>query len=108
MTDHAGDERLDRALAALLWYGTWVASALIALGMLVEGLHGATGSAASGHGIVKTGVALLIALPVARVLMLFVVFLRRRDLAYTLISALVLAIISAGVLIGMHSGAAPG
>lgn len=106
MTDRAENERLDRALATLLWYGTWAASGLIAVGMLLESWHrlaGPAGIAAFGGGVVKTGVALLIALPAGRVLMLLAIFLRRRDFAYALISALVLAILGAGVLIGMHT-----
>jgi len=106
MTDRAENERLDRALATLLWYGTWAASALIAVGMLLDGwrrLGGPAGITAFGHGVVKAGVALLIALPAARVLMLLAIFLRRRDRAYALITALVLAILGAGVLVGMHT-----
>ena len=83
------DERLDRALAALLWWGTWAASALIALGMALV-----------SHAVVKAGVALLIALPALRVATLFGVFALRRDRA-ALIAALVLAILAAGLLIGV-------
>lgn len=105
MTERAENERQDRMLAALLWYGTWAASALIAIGMGVEGvqrLSGSTGAGTFGYAIVKTGVALLIALPAVRVFMLLGIFLRRRDVAYTLISALILAILGMGVLIGMR------
>lgn len=105
MTEHARNERLDRALAALLWYGTWVASALIAVGMCLQGVHrltGAVGPGSLGYTVAKIGVAFLIALPAARVLMLLGIFLRRRDLAYAAVSALVLAILGLGVLIGMH------
>jgi uncharacterized membrane protein len=40
-------------------------------------------------------------LPVARVALMLAIFLRDRDYAYMVISALVLAIIGAGILIGL-------
>ena len=106
MTERAANERLDRGLAALLWYGTWAASALIGIGMGVEAVQrtfSSVGFGALGYAIVKSGVALLIALPALRVLVLFGVFLRRRDFTYALISGLVLTILGAGVVIGMRS-----
>lgn len=84
------DERRERMIAALLWYGTWLASALIAVGMVLD-----------GYDIVKAGVALFICLPIARVALMLVTFLRERDYAYVAISALVLAIIGAGVVAGL-------
>jgi uncharacterized membrane protein len=97
MTESVSDKRRDALLAALLWYGTWGASALIAAGIGVS----LFGPAALGHLIVKIGVALLIALPALQVFLLFVLFLRRRDVHYALIAALVLAILGTGLLIGM-------
>ncbi len=51
--------------------------------------------------MVKAGVALFILLPVTRVALMLVIFLRERDSAYTAISALVLAIIGAAFLAGL-------
>jgi uncharacterized membrane protein len=48
---------------------------------------------------VKAGVAVFILLPVARVALMLTLFLRERDYAYTVIAALVLAIIAAGVIV---------
>src|ERR1700741_3580862 len=94
-------ERRDQIIAALLWYGTWCASALIAGGMaLGMRQHSADspGLGLSGHQLVKAGVALFILLPVARVALMLTIFLRERDYAYVLIAALVLSIIAAGVV----------
>lgn len=95
-------ERRDRIIAALLWYGTWFACALIAGGMVLGMGQPAAGSVAhvfSGHQVVKAGVAFLILLPVARVVLMLMMFLRERDYAYAVIAAIVLAIIAAGVVI---------
>ncbi|MCF1742155.1 DUF1634 domain-containing protein [Paradevosia shaoguanensis] len=83
-------ERREQLIAGLLCYGTWLASAIIAVGMIL-----------GSHDIVKIGVALFICLPVARVALLLVIFLGERDYAYVAISGLVLAIIGAGVLLGL-------
>lgn len=101
----ARDDAGDRWLAGLLWYGTWIATAVIAAGMTLEGLDYIDVAVAppglSGYGVMKAGVALFILLPVARVALMLLIFLRHRDYAYTAISALVLAIIAAGVFIGL-------
>jgi hypothetical protein len=102
MTSPTNDfERREQQIAALLWYGTWCASALIAAGITV-GVIQQAGSLLNvgfnGHQLVKAGVALFILLPVARVALMLKIFLRERDYAYALIAALVLAIIAGGVL----------
>jgi len=97
--------RRDRGIAALLWYGTWAASACIAIGMalgLVPSSGGGQGMGLYGYRFVQAGVALFILLPVARVALMLAIFLRERDYAYTAISALVLLIIAAGVVSGLH------
>lgn len=99
-----GLERRDRIIAGLLWYGTWIASAVIAAGMIVSILQQLGGSAASGpsgYAIVKAGVAIFILLPIARVALMLAIFMRERDYAYMAISALVLAIIGIGILAGL-------
>ena len=83
-------ERREQVIAGLLWYGTWLASAVIAFGMVL-----------GSYDIVKAGVALFICLPIARVALMLVIFLRERDYTYVAISALVLAIIGAGVVAGL-------
>ena len=94
----------EQIIAALLWYGTWLASAVIAAGMALSALQqleGLPDFGLSGYDLVKAGVALFILLPVARVTLMLAIFLRERDYAYMVISALVLAIIGAGILIGL-------
>jgi len=93
--------RRDRIIAGLLWYGTWIASALIAAGMAFDFLPQAQ-AGLGGLELVKAGVALFILLPVARVALMLAIFLRERDYAYTAISALVLLIIAAGVVSGLR------
>ena len=55
--------------------------------------------ALSGYDVMKAGVAAFILLPVARVALMLIIFLRERDYLYMAISALVLAIIATGLLI---------
>lgn len=68
VTDHF--EHREQILAALLWYGTWFASALIAVGILLTAvgpLHASLALPLSGHDVVKAGVAVFILLPIVRV-----------------------------------------
>ena len=95
-------ERRDQIIAGLLWYGTWFASAVIAVGVLLTAIEPFPASfnlPLTGYDAVKAGVAMFILLPVARVALMLTIFLRERDYAYVVIAALVLAIIAAGVLI---------
>ncbi|HWA85718.1 MAG TPA: DUF1634 domain-containing protein [Opitutus sp.] len=95
--------RRDRIIAALLRRGTWCASFLIAAGMLwsMAWPSVAVRAGLDGYGLMRGGVALFILLPVARVAVMLAVFVRERDRAYTLISALVLAVIATGLAIGL-------
>ncbi|HEY4338496.1 MAG TPA: DUF1634 domain-containing protein [Steroidobacteraceae bacterium] len=77
----------ERSVARLLRDGTWLASLIIAAGLIFESPH-----------TVWVGIAVLIFLPVARVALMLAFFLRRRDYLYTAISALVLAIIGIGLI----------
>jgi len=82
-------DALDRRLALLLGAGTWLASAVIAAGLAVP-----------SRPLVNAGVGLFIALPILRVALLLVEFLRRRDYRIALISASVLAVILLGIALG--------
>jgi len=97
-------ERRDRIVAGLLSHGTWIASAAIAIGLALQLLHRFDASIAladSGYDFVKAGVVIFIGLPIARVALLFAIFLRARDYTFVALSALVLAIIGAGVVIAL-------
>lgn len=97
-------DRHDGLIAALLWYGTLLASAVIGAGILLAAAHAldpALEMSAIGYGLIKIGVVIFILLPVSRVMLMMILFLQARDYVYMAIAALVLAIIGAGVLIGL-------
>lgn len=92
-------EYQEKIIAALLWYGTWFACVLIAVGILltaIEPFHDI-----GGYHAVRAGVAVFILLPVARVALMLIIFVRECDYAYAVIAAFVLAIIATGALIGL-------
>jgi uncharacterized membrane protein len=85
---------LERLLARVLDQGTWLASGIIAVGWIL---------AASGWrtvGVINAGVGLFLLLPVIRVLIMLIVFVRERDYRFGAITALVLTIIVLGALLG--------
>lgn len=102
--------RLKWLLAGLLHYGTWLASAVIGLGVALALIDSRIGGRNLAHlpgmRIATIGIALLILLPSVRVLLMLVVFVRERDYRFGIIAALVLTIIFFGVVVGMHT--APG
>jgi uncharacterized membrane protein len=98
-------QRREQIIAALLRYGTWLASVLIAAGILMAAAEPFQVSFAlplSGYDVMKAGVAVFILLPVARVALMLAIFLHERDYAYAVIAAVVLAIIAAGVIIAIQ------
>jgi uncharacterized membrane protein len=88
--------RLESLLAGLLGYGTWLASGVIGLGLVMP----LTGL--SGTHVVAAGVALFIALPALRVLLMLAVFIRERDNRLVAVTAVVLMTILAGLAIGIY------
>jgi uncharacterized membrane protein len=103
-TDLARRPALDQLLAKVLLRGTWLGSSIIALGLALPmtGWLGAS-SAMICTEITTTGIGLLIALPVLRVLLMLIVFIRERDLRLSAIAMLVLAIILLGSVLGVAS-----
>jgi hypothetical protein len=104
---------LERRLATLLKYGSWLASLTIAVGfVLAEGAsHIGLQPAAGAYGthLVTAGIGLFIILPVLRLLLMLGVFLGRRDYRFSLVTTLVLLIVFAGCALGAHlSGAMTG
>jgi uncharacterized membrane protein len=89
------ERQMEGLVAALLRYGTWIAS--IAIG---SGLALAFFDPRLGPVIVTAGIALFILLPSLRVLLMLVVFVRERDYRFALIAALVLTIILLGIFLG--------
>src|SRR6516162_4349447 len=111
-TGDARSPRLESLLAGLLYYGTWLACAVIALGLVLafarEGLGPGNGAPSSGMRVVTAGIALFILLPVLRVCVMLVVFARERDYRFVAIAAAVLAIILVGFTVGMYTAGSPG
>jgi uncharacterized membrane protein len=94
----------ERAIAGLLSYGTVLASAVIAAGLVWQFFSPGQRSVPFGwssYALLKAGVALFILLPVARVVLMLTIFLSQRDYVYAAISSLVLAIIATGVAVAL-------
>ena len=83
---------LHRRVAVVLQVGTWLASAVIAVGLVLP----------SGAPVVTTGIALFIALPIIRVTVMLVEFFRRRDYRIATMAALVLIIIILGIALSVR------
>jgi Protein of unknown function (DUF1634) len=82
-------------LAGLLRYGTWLAFGVTGLGLAIA-LAGVEGT-----DVVAAGVALFIALPVLRVLVMLGAFFLNQDYRLVIIAAVVLMTILAGLVIGL-------
>jgi uncharacterized membrane protein len=102
MTMPLTTDRLEPRLGATLRIGTWVASAVIAGGLVWPVFH-----AAGGQAIVMTGIAIIIVLPVVRVALMFCAFVKTRDFRFVAVAAVVLLMIGLGVLAGLHSTIRP-
>jgi uncharacterized membrane protein len=92
MSDSARHPRLESLLAHLLDKGTWLACTVIGAGLL------SAGAGIPGMSLVRVGVALFIALPIARILVMMVVFWRERDYRFGAIALLVVLIIGVGAV----------
>ena len=105
LTRHPGLEHL---LARVLHRGTWLAWSVIALGLALPMVGWSQASSAMIYTrIITAGIALLIALPVLRVVLMVIVFFRARDFRFSAIAMLVLAIILLGSVLGMHMAGTP-
>jgi hypothetical protein len=97
--------RLEELLAAFLRYGSWSALATIGLGYTVAlfGSYATTWhlTILSNMPIVPAGIALLILLPIFRVLLMVLVFIREREFCFAFISGMVLTIILLGIFLGV-------
>ena len=104
--------RMERVLAGLLQYGTGLASAMIAMGLVLVFVDSRAGThdlaIVTAMRIVTAGILLFILLPALRVLLMLVIFLRQRDYRFGVIAALVLMILFFGFVIGARLEPAPG
>ena len=82
-------------LAALLRYGTWLASGVTGLGVAMS-LVGVEGTQ-----VIAAGVALFIALPVLRLLVMLGAFILGRDYRLVIVTTVVLVTILAALVIGL-------
>jgi uncharacterized membrane protein len=102
--------RLEESLAALLRYGSWLASAAIALGFAVMLIDSRFGTRSllilPNMRIVAMGIALFILLPSLRVLLMLFVFIREGDFRLAAIAGLVLASILLGIVLGFRAASA--
>ena len=109
--DLARHPRLERLLAGVLRRGTWLATGVIALGLALSLIGWPDSTPAvtmTSARIVILGVALFILLPVLRVLLMMIVFVREGDYSLAAIATLVLTIIILGAALGVHmAGAMP-
>jgi hypothetical protein len=97
--------QLEGLLAGTLHYGTWLASAVIGLGLalalLESRLNAPKLAIRRDMRIATIGIALFILLPVVRVIVMFIVYLRQRDYRLSAIALLVLTIILLGFALGL-------
>jgi len=100
-----GSAQLEWLLAGMLHYGTSLASAVIGFGLglaLIESRFGGSKLAIlRDMRIVSIGIALFILLPVVRVIVMFIVYLRQRDYRLAAIALLVLTTILLAFTVGL-------
>lgn len=100
-SDFFGRRNLETLLASLLGWGTIVACAIIACGMTIS--FTSSDSTLSTR-LINIGIALFLFLPIARVFVMTVAFIKQFDFVFALIGFLVLLIIaiSAAVSMGLY------
>jgi hypothetical protein len=96
---------LERWLAGLLHYGTWLAASTVAAGLAMALLgpwahNWPSIAAVIGPRVMTAGIALFILLPLMRLILMLGVFLHQRDYRFSAITALVLMIVVIGSMIG--------
>jgi len=100
-----GPAQLEWLLAGTLHYGTSLASAVIGLGLGLALINSRFGAPKPpilrDMYIVTIGIAMFILLPVVRVIVMFIVYLRQRDYRLAAIALLVLTIILLGFTVGL-------
>lgn len=89
------ERRLERQLAVILAGGTWLASALIALGVALCLLMRREPTR-----LLTLGTALIICLPILRLLMMQVAFTLAHDIPLAVVTSIVLVIIALGAFLG--------
>jgi uncharacterized membrane protein len=92
--------RIESLLAGALNVGTWLASIVIAAGLVLSLFHQRT-PFPTGAQILTAGIGLFILLPILRVILMLIFFAKERDYKFTAAAAVVLLTIFAGFAIGI-------
>jgi uncharacterized membrane protein len=92
--------RLESLLAGLLNVGTWLASIVIAAGLVLSLFHDRTPFPTDVQ-MVTAGIGLFVLLPILRVILMLTIFVKERDYKFAAAAAVVLLIIFAGFAIGI-------
>lgn len=106
MRNGVTDERgLERLLTTLLSNGTWLGSAVIAMGLILQCAGwGQIMSPVTCMCTVSVGIAIFIFLPVLRVVLMAFAFVRQREFVFGVIAVGVLAVIALTACVGMRVG----
>lgn len=100
--------RLERWLASLLEYGTWIGALVMTAGVVPSALAGAglhlVSAATFASTVTTAGVCIVILLPVARLMLMLAVYCVEREYRFAGIAALVLVIVAIGCVAGVRLG----
>jgi uncharacterized membrane protein len=102
MTNCGKISPIEILLARLLSYGTWISTSIILIGLTMAFTvrpSTATGAGRAMH-VVSGGIALLILLPVLRVIFMLVAFVRKHDYRFAAFAGIVLIILILGFALG--------
>ena len=92
--------RIESLLAGVLNVGTWLASVVIAAGLVLSLFYERT-PFPTGAQVVTAGIALFVLLPILRVIMMVTIFAKERDYQFAVVATVVLLTIFAGIAIGI-------
>ena len=97
MTDLDSEHQLEAAISRLLRAGVAICATFLAVGWTLS----ASGYPA-GRMCMAAGIRVLMATPILRVVATFVLFLKQRDHVYVVITAIVLVILTIGLVGGIE------
>ena len=92
--------RIESLLAGVLSVGTWLASVVIATGLVLSLFDERTPSP-TGAQVVTAGIGVFILLPILRVILMLTIFVKERDYKFAGAAVVVLLTICAGFAIGI-------
>jgi uncharacterized membrane protein len=92
--------RIESLLATLLNLGTWLASIVIAAGLVLS-LFNARTPLPIGAQVVTAGIGIFVLLPILRVILMVTIFAKERDYQFAVVATVVLLTIFVGIAIGI-------